>query len=759
MVLYIVLLVGLGDQDSGDVFALRTSAAWVAYAAICAIMGRMAAQEIRLYGAGLAETQTHPERMRPNGLPSEYGAVWPKLTDQLIRLGLPEEALGNLGEDVETTMRAVLLWNEGKKIPGINEQFLPNTLRYHDAPHTIHVWEGLCHMLPGFVRRELTAGVEMVSIQKNIRGIMIASLLHEIGYLKRAKGDEIYPSQAALYYDHVNRGIAFARDLVPKLNLHGTVSPEELDFIVACIRGTDFNMPWNTKLDGEINAQTTPWAKLLEAADFLSAFAHEDNIPGLVSGLYWEHQAPFVMDGVVQVWDRDVSGAIWIDTNGKPMLRPATDTHEAHRYYATIMEVKFGKPVRPENPYEVPTQSLYEFVSSEFIIKFQEQMEPYLKLADPWYDVVETNTMRRNYRINRERIELLKAATREKKDDPFTVFEGGFTGHDLRSWMDTIGRSGLLPHGFRLSTSPLTIDARVLRMNPVQNVFERLVTPEIREILCQIPVDRHAQAIAALLDQFREKMNGEEIGTVSMAVALGAYTKASGGPYRDHTEALDVFSRAFAATPQRPGLPSLAMTWTIRRDRDFGDIRSPEDRRARMTDMARAVSRAHAEGIISGIAFLGGESELLTAYQAFFDGMDREVPILMLVGQRFPEHRRSGTRGEAQRSLFLSNMAAIRDMLSPKFRALSLWGLQAVGELGPKEQEELLGGMPARLRLVVTQTFDKLVGEVGDVARHPAYIMGRLKPAWEIVHATGNGAYAGFSSVRLDELTRASKGG
>ncbi|MDP1722588.1 MAG: hypothetical protein Q8L37_05250 [Candidatus Gottesmanbacteria bacterium] len=718
----------------------------------------MIVQETFLYGSGGVESRPLPERLRPDGPPQEFIDLWPKLTDQLIRLGLPEEELGHLGEDVETTMRAVLMWNEGKKIPGINEQFLPNTLRYHDAPHTIHVWEGLSRMLPGFVRGQMATGVDTATIQKNIRGVMIASLLHEIGYLKRAKGDEKYPSQAALYYDHVNRGIAFARDLIPTLHLHGGVGEEDLAFITSCIRGTDFNMPWNAKLAGEINEGAAPWAKLLEAADFLSAFAHEDNIPGLVSGLYWEHQAPFVMDGIVQVWDRDNTGAIRIDMKGKPMLRPANNPKEAREYYATIMEVKFGKPVRPEHPYEVPTQTLYEFVSSEFIIKFQEQMEPFLRLADSWYDVGEINLMRRNYRINRERIELLKAATREKKDDPFTVLEGGFTGHDLRQWMDTLGRRGLLPEGFQMSSSPLTIDARVLGMNPVENVFERLVTREIREILCRIPVARHPEAIAALLGQFREKMAGEEIGMVSMAVALGAYTKDSGGPYQNLEEALDIFARGFASLPEAEGLPRVTMTWTVRRDRDFGDIANPDGRSARMNALAELVNGAVRDNKINGIAFLGAEKDLLTAYQAFFNRVERRVPILMLVGQRFPEHRRDPSVAVEQKNVFLRNMAAIRDMLAPKFDNLALWGLQAVADCSPKEQEELLGGMPPRMTVVVTQTFDKLVGAVRDIARHPVYAMSRLKPAWEVVHATGNGAYAGFSSVRLDELTRASKG-
>ena len=721
-------------------------------------------KETRFYGAGRAqEAYLHQEDRREaadgGATPVEFGAIWPRLTDQLIRAGLPEEELARIGADVETTLRAVILWNEGKKIPGINEQFLPNTLRYHDTAHTIHVWEGLCRMLPGFVRGELAGGSGRELVIRNIRAIMIAALLHEIGYLKRVKGDEAYPSQAAIYSDHVNRCMAFARELVPKLNLSGGVGKEEMACITACIRGTDFTMNWDAKRAAEVSAEAYPWARLLEAADFLSAFAHEDNIPGLVSGLYWEHQAPFVIDGVVQVWDRDERGAIRISANGKPVLRPARDEAEGEYWYATIMEVKFGKSIRLVNPHEVPTQTLYEFVSSEFIIKFQEQMEPFLKFADSWYDVSQTNQMRRNYRINRERIELLKSVIRDEKDDPFTIFEGGFTGHDLRAWMDALVRDGVLPEGFRLSTSPLAIDARVLGMNPVENVYDRLVTREIREILCQIPLDSHPQAIARLLGQFREKMTGESIGRVSMAVALGAYTKESGGPYRDMEEAIAVFAKGFALLPDgRDGLPALAMTLTVRRDRDFAAAGDPDGRRELMVAVARLANRAYAEQRIDGIAFLGAERDLLTAYQAFFNTLDGRVPLLMLTGQRFPEHRRDPADRDIAHRVFLDNMAAVRDMIAPKFGRLSLWGLHAIADCPAGEQEALLGSMPPRLTIVVTQTFDKLVGAVGDVARHPAYAVGRLKPGWEIVHATGNGAYAGFSSMRLDELTRASKG-
>lgn len=709
-----------------------------------------------MYGSGRGEVMASPDRNGFGSIP-EFDALWPKFTDHLIRVGLKDQEIGEIGEDVETAMRAVLMWNRGEKIPGINVQFHPNSLRYHDGPHTIHVWEGLSKMLPGFIWDQSAKGISSTDLKKHIRGVMVAALFHEIGYLKRTRGDDQYSSQAALYHDHVNRGIAFARELIPKLNLHGGVDQDELTFITSCIRGTDFNMTWDTKLNGEINEETAPWAKLLEASDFLSAFAHEDNIPGLVSGLYWEHQAPFVVDGVVQAWERDDAGKIRIDMKGKPVLRAARDTQEASAYYATIMEVKFGKPVAPDHPHEVPTQTLYEFVSSEFIIKFQEKMEPFLRYADEWYDVGETNEMRRNYRINRERIELLKLATREKKDDPFTVFEGGFTGHDLRIWIDSLKRDGLLPATFVLATGPLSVDARVLGMNPVENVFERLVTPEIRDVLCQLSVKEHPGAIAMLLEQFREKMAGENIGQISLAIALGAYLESSGGPYENVNEAIDVFSRAIASLPHRDGLPDLAMTWTIRRDRDFESSGSSEDRALRMTNIATLVTRAHREGKIAGIAFLGAEQELLTSFQPFFDGVGAGVPVLMLVGQRFPEHRRVRVATADQKSVFVRNVAAIRDMLVPKFTNLSLWGLQAVEELSRKEQEELLGALSAHLRLVVTQTFDKLVGAVGDISRHPAYAVGDLKPAWEIVHATGNGAYAGFSSVRLDELTRASK--
>ena len=79
-------------------------------------------KETRFYGAGRAqEAYLHQEDRREaadgGATPVEFGAIWPRLTDQLIRAGLPEEELARIGADVETTLRAVILWNEGKKIP------------------------------------------------------------------------------------------------------------------------------------------------------------------------------------------------------------------------------------------------------------------------------------------------------------------------------------------------------------------------------------------------------------------------------------------------------------------------------------------------------------------------------------------------------------------------------------------------------------------------------------------------------------------
>ena len=110
------------------------------------------------------------------------------------------------------------------------------------------------------------------------------------------------------------------------------------------------------------------------------------------------------------------------------------------------MEYKFGKPPVSKPPEEVIPQSLYEFVSSNFLSFMEDKLEPYLKYADKWF-TRENNEIRENYKMNIGRINTLREMIKVKEVDPLAIFEGAFSGYDLRLWTDELKRIGILETG------------------------------------------------------------------------------------------------------------------------------------------------------------------------------------------------------------------------------------------------------------------------------------------------------------------------
>ena len=83
-----------------------------------------------------------------------------------------------------------------------------------------------------------------------IKGTVLGSIFHEIGYLLLADGEEAYRTQGELSFDHVNRGMGFAPIIIDHaLGKVGSsidsVGGEEFSKLM--IRATDFNKSWPEK--------------------------------------------------------------------------------------------------------------------------------------------------------------------------------------------------------------------------------------------------------------------------------------------------------------------------------------------------------------------------------------------------------------------------------------------------------------------------------------------------------------------------------
>lgn len=322
--------------------------------------------------------------------------TWQTFRAKLDEFGFGKNDLDQFEKEFHTSLNCAEQLNKGNIFEGVAYGFLPNELTYHNFKHTVHVVDRTLKLLPGFLKKLNEEGISIHDpVQfSRIKALVLASIFHEIGYLKRRMGDEIYEKQNELYFDHVDRGIEFATKIVKSLDIQMNI-----DFFTKMIRSTDFNQPWvpadQTERKSRVNYKNAildqpeesgrwvewdndvrRWGGLMEAADFLGAMTQDDYIPEQVRGLYDEILARIIMTekdkesgelmAKVKKFKKDEYGHIIMDATGKPQL---TDSTEPTKEYARIIEYKYGKPIVDQNKpvltIEIPTAD--EFVASPFM--------------------------------------------------------------------------------------------------------------------------------------------------------------------------------------------------------------------------------------------------------------------------------------------------------------------------------------------------------------------------------------------------------
>lgn len=690
---------------------------------------------------------------------NKLSPTWNIFAEKLNEFGVAGEDLERFGKEFRVCFNTVESLNNGENIIREDFHFEKNNLRYHDFDHTAHVVERTLQVLPGFLQDLKRRGINVSEELSKIKGIVFASIFHDIGYLKRVKGDEVYLTQGELYFDHEDRGMRFAPEIIQHLGLD--LSREDVVFTKQMIRATDFNMSWPEKEEKEgLTGIIKEWGKVLEAADFLSSFSHPGNIPGSVAGLYWENLSRVVKRGKAQKWARNNDGTLKFE-DGRPVLIDVIGEKDGRDNYARIIEVKFAKPFSDDGLYyEVETQNIFEFVASSFSRDFLPKMKPYLDYTDQWSWSDGVNEVRKNYRVNNERISLLQEAAKIRETDPFSIFEGGFTGHDLHMWVDEMERQGMLPESFSLSSDWVAVDMRVLGMEEAGELLGRLVTGELREILSAVTGDK-SKAIAMLLERYREKMRGENVSDVYLHVAPMAYLKEEGGPFVTLKETVEAFHNAFLNLSRDSDLPLLNFAWTVRLDRDFhldGQI-DPQ----KMHEVAEEINKFDRQGIISRLAFLGKQEAALEEYHEFFDSLERkDRPMVILFGQKLPDAKemeetvkkvRKGRQERKER--LIQNVKYISTTLCKEFERLAFWGLHDLVLFSDKEVEEEVNSiLPPNINLLLTLTYDQLTGMAPDIKNHP---LGKIidgKPGARLIIGSGDSALTyGSSSVTLDAFS------
>ncbi|OGG27414.1 hypothetical protein A2960_06470 [Candidatus Gottesmanbacteria bacterium RIFCSPLOWO2_01_FULL_39_12b] len=690
--------------------------------------------------------------------------TWTKFATKLEKFGFAGEDLTRFESEFAAGISAAESLNKGTEVAGFH--FDKNELRYHNWNHTVNVVERTLQILPGFLENLKSRGVNISQNLGKIKGLVFSSIFHEVGYLKRVKGDEVYLTQGELFFDHVDRGMEFAPEILQKLGFD--LRSEDIVFIKKMIRSTDFNKP--KEKEGFVGAERE-WGKVLEAADFLAAFANPDNIPKIVSDLYWENLARVVQNGKVKKWQRNGDGSLLLIA-GKPQLEDVRDEKEGLDNYARIIEAKFSQV--QEGDREIRPYSLFQFVASEFLSGMQEKLRPYIAYADSWWEEGEANEIGVNYRKNIERIELLQSTISAQETDALSIFEGGFSGYDLGRWVEEMKEKGWLDDQWHLKNrSWHEIDRHVLHRGA--NIMDRLVTRDIAEILTGVNSESRVEAIVALLERFRNKMRGENVHEIFLSLAPLAYV-GKGAPFRDLDQAIDTITEAFNIIhqnkekeeeslelrkagnqmfdPDKERLPDLKFVWCVRRDQDFRLEREADGTEVIQghEQIAHKINDSFSTGKIAGIAFLGSEGNFLEVYNPFFEMLDKSIPITISVGQAQPVATPLTTLERVKqhlRLLFQNNMRSIFSLYDKFGGKVAVWGMQSIVLLNDREKEQLFQEMPFSFPIVITPTFDRAVGLTTD---HVSIIK-QGKEKVSVSFGTGNGALAhSASSITCDVL-------
>jgi hypothetical protein len=524
------------------------------------------------------------------------------------------------------------VYKEGGEIGGV--KFEPCQLKAHGWNHIENDVLIVLKTLPGFLHRH--PGQYSVD---QVKALLWGILLHDTGYLMTTTDidEKKYSWAGELNFDHVDRGIALVKKLLPAL----TENPDEktVSLVEDTVAITDFNKDTEDikkRITQTYGEGTENLLEIVWAADLLSYFTDPNDIPNGLQDLFWEYQARVkpgdVGDYVLNKESRDNVKQVKKIAD----VRGVSEEEVWQDYRAgrlTVADIKF------------PGQNIHQFLASDFTADMQKKMEQFLKYTDYWFGKGE-NELRKNYAVTVDRAQALKYIdSMPEKKDSYCFFEGAFAGIDLQRWVTRLREGGikfeegkglfdkLKLEGQAESDYWTEVDKRVLGATPVAHPFDRLITREIKGVLEAIPVAQQRQdALADLLLSFLEKNKGgggcEEY---EMRLSPGAYEgiltpEQIFGAFEQANKESSKRRPILADYPKR----ELHFVWTIRRDQNELDA-----------GLVAQLIRYKEQGKVFHVDFAGKENNQVNTKIATYAPLlktliDNDLLVSLQVAQIFP---------------------------------------------------------------------------------------------------------------------------
>src|SRR3989338_9697066 len=156
-----------------------------------------------------------PRDESPKAKELDLPGVWQKFSAHLENFGIAREDLERFGGEYTVALDTAEKLNNGEEAAGFH--FEKNILRYHSFDYTRYVVARTIQLIPGFLKVLEKRGVDVRAQFPKIKGLVFSAIFHDIGYLKQPVGDEAYLNQAELYFDHVDRSMAMAPQIMQNL--------------------------------------------------------------------------------------------------------------------------------------------------------------------------------------------------------------------------------------------------------------------------------------------------------------------------------------------------------------------------------------------------------------------------------------------------------------------------------------------------------------------------------------------------------------